>query len=62
MTTLLRLPAVQHRTGLSRSRIYELIAADKFVRPVKLGERVIAFPDNEVDAWIQARLAEREAA
>ena len=62
MTTLLRLPAVKDRTGLSRSKIYELLDADAFPRPVKLSGRVNAWPDNEVDAWIKARLQEREAA
>lgn len=62
MTTLLRLPAVKDRTGLSRSKIYELLDAGAFPKPVKLSGRLNAWPDNEVDAWIKARIAEREAA
>lgn len=62
MTTLLRLPAVKDRTGLSRSRIYELLEAGQFPKPVKLSGRINAWPDNEVAAWIAARIAEREAA
>lgn len=62
MTTLLRLPAVKNRTGLSRSRIYELLEAGQFPKPVKLSGRINAWPDNEVADWIAARIAEREAA
>lgn len=63
MTTLLRLPAVLDRTGLSRSKLYELVQSGQFPRPIKQpGGRLICFADNEVDAWIKARLAEREAA
>lgn len=59
MTTLLRLPAVAEKTGLSRSRIYSLINEGGFPKPVKIGERVAAWPDNEVADWIAARIAER---
>jgi prophage regulatory protein len=62
VTTLLRLPAVQSRTSLSRSRIYELLELGAFPRPVKLSGRINAWPDNEVADWIAARIAEREAA
>lgn len=61
MTTLLRLPVVIERTGLSRSRIYELIAAGEFPEPIKHSERVNVWPDTEVEAWIGKRLAERAA-
>jgi len=62
MTTLLRLDAVKHRTALSRSRIYELLEAGSFPKPVKLSGRINAWPDREIDAWIAERIAEREAA
>jgi prophage regulatory protein len=58
---LLKLPTVIDRTGLSRSRIYVEIAAGKFPLPVKIGERAIAFVEPEIDAWIDARIAERGA-
>jgi prophage regulatory protein len=59
MTRLLRLPEVIERTGLSRSRIYELLDQDGFPRPVKLGERANAWADVEIEDWIQRRLAAR---
>lgn len=57
-----RLPVVLHRTGLSSSEIYRRIAAGTFPRPLKLGPRASAWDCREVDAWIEARLEERQAA
>lgn len=59
--TLERLPKVQTRTGLSRSEIYRRIAAGTFPAPIKLGERASAWPEHEVTAWIDARIAARDA-
>lgn len=60
-STLLRLPQVKSRTGLSRSEIYRRIAAGTFPAPIKLGERASAWPEHEVTAWIEARIAARDA-
>lgn len=58
-----RLPSVKARTGLSRSEIYRRIAANPptFPAPVKLGERASAWNAAEVDNWIVARIAARDA-
>lgn len=58
---LLRLPEVRRRTGISRSELYRRVCAGTFPRPVKLGERASAWAAHEVDAWIAARVAERDA-
>ena len=57
---ILRLPEVITKTGRSRSTLYADIEAGKFPKPVKLGARAIGFVADEVDAWIAARIAERE--
>lgn len=57
--SLLRLAAVQRRTGLSRSMLYRLLAAGAFPRPVKLGHRAVGWPDSEISGWIADRLAAR---
>jgi prophage regulatory protein len=63
MPTLLRQPIVLQKTGLSRSGLYLEIAKGNFPKPVKIGGgRVNAWPENEVDDYIAARIAEREAA
>ena len=61
---LIRLPEALTKTGLSRTRLYLLIAKNEFPQAVKLGlnARAIAFPEDEVDAWIAARIADRQAA
>ncbi len=59
---LLRLPAVLELVPYSKSSIYAMIERGEFVKPVKIGARAIAFPENEVDAWVAAKIAEREAA
>jgi prophage regulatory protein len=59
--TLLRLPQVKARTGLSRSEIYRRVSAGTFPAPVKLGERATAWPEHEVSAWCEARIATRDA-
>jgi len=59
--TLLRLPQVKARTGLSRSEIYRRVIAGNFPAPVKLGERASAWPEHEISAWCLARVAARDA-
>ena len=50
--TILRLPAVLHHTGLSRSSIYLKVNQGIFPRPVKLGKRSIGWMQSEVDQWL----------
>jgi len=53
---VLRLPAVKARTGLSRSTIYLQIAQGAFPRPISLGPRAVGWLDDDVAAWLQARI------
>ena len=63
MQKLLRLPEVIERTSLKRSTIYDLMEKGAFPRPVKIsGARQNAWVESEVDAYVSARIAEREAA
>lgn len=55
MAKLLRLPQVLDRIGLRETRLYQLIGDGSFPAPVKLGARLIAFVEAEVDAWIEAQ-------
>ncbi len=59
MTTFLKLPEVLARTGLSRSKLYEHLDAGQFPKPCKIGERINAWSDAEIEEWMQSRLAER---
>ena len=58
---LLRLPEVERRTGFKRSALYKYVAGGAFPKPVKLG-RATAFVESEVDAWVRARIADRDGA
>jgi prophage regulatory protein len=57
-TRLLRLPAVREATGLGPTKLYELIGAGQFPRPVVLARtcsgkpRTVAWPEHEVRAWL----------
>lgn len=53
--TILRLPAVCKRTGLSRSRVYKLEAEQRFPARVELGPNSVGWYDVEVQAWIESR-------
>lgn len=56
--SLLRLPEVIQRTGLRRATVYREIALGRFPRPVKPTERTAAWPDDEIDEWINDRIRE----
>lgn len=56
-TSVLRLPAVTRRTGLSRSTIYELISAGDFPRQIPLGRRAVGWIEQDIEAWISMRAA-----
>jgi prophage regulatory protein len=60
MKSLLRLPEVRRRVGLSRSEIYRLISLGRFPRGVPLGERIRAWDSDEIQIWIQARIDARD--
>ena len=57
----LRLPEVIDRTGYRRTSIYEKISAGTFPAPIKLGPRVVAWVSEEIDKWMDERVAERDA-
>ena len=58
---LWRLPTVMQKTGRARTTIYDSIRAHTFPRPVSLGGRTVAWSSVEVQDWIDARIAERDA-
>jgi prophage regulatory protein len=57
LNTILRLPAVRHRTGLSRSTIYLRVAQGSFPTPVKLGgARAIGWIEAEIEEWVSKQI------
>ena len=57
--TVLRLPAVKARTGLSRSTIYLRVSQGAFPAPVSLGGRAVGWIEAEVNAWLTAQIEKR---
>jgi len=54
--SILRRKQVEKRTGLSRSTIYLRIQEGSFPRPVNLGVRAVGWLENEIEAWLAARI------
>ncbi len=55
-TTILRLPAVKARTGLSRSTIYLRISEGRFPKAISLGGRAVGWIEAEVNDWLNQQI------
>ena len=51
----LRIDDVVKFTGLSKPSIYRLMREGSFPRPVRLGERAVAWTINDLEQWAQNR-------
>jgi len=58
--TILRLPAVLRERGRSRSTHYLDIQQGLFTRPVAIGARSVGWPEHEVEALNEARIAGKD--
>lgn len=54
---LSRLKEVMARTGLSRSSIYAHIKNGQFPNSILLGERSVAWVDDEISDWIESKIS-----
>ena len=55
-TTILRLPEVKSRTGLSRSTIYLRVKDGTFPAPISLGLRAVGWIDTEIQDWLDTQI------
>ena len=53
---------VAELVGYHPVHIRRLVKAGKFPKPVPLGERAVGYVEDEVLAWQEERVAERDAA
>lgn len=54
---LLRLAGVKLRTGLGKTKLYELMRENKFPRPIHpAGSRLSAWLNSEIDVWIDEQV------
>ncbi|WP_371377723.1 AlpA family transcriptional regulator [Thalassotalea aquiviva] len=58
---LIRLKKVMELTGLSRASVYKFMANDTFPKSVPLGDRAVAWVEQEVTDWVLDKIAERDA-
>lgn len=49
------------RTGLSRSMLYKLLRKDKFPHPTPMSNRAVGWFETDVESWLQASKALRQA-
>ena len=52
----LRLPEVMEETGQRRSSIYAGMEAGTFPKSFKIGERSVAWLEDDIEAWKRAKL------
>ena len=62
MARILRLPAVERRTGLSGDLIALMEERNQFPRRVPLTTRTVGWVEAEIADWIQQRIALRDDA
>lgn len=53
---LLRWPQVEQKVGLSRPRVYALIAQRKFPAPIRISDRASAWLEPEINEWIELKI------
>ena len=58
--TLMRINAVKSLSGISKRHIYLLASKGEFPKPIKLGERSVAWVQDEVETWIENRISQRD--
>jgi len=54
--TVLRLPEVRRRTGLSKSSIYLRVSQGTFPKPISLGARSVGWVESELESWFEQRI------
>ena len=60
-TQLLRLSSVRQQIGLSKPRLYALMQKGQFPKPIKIGERAVAWLQSDIEAWIAERIVASRA-
>ncbi|WP_310610274.1 AlpA family phage regulatory protein [Limnohabitans sp.] len=43
------------RLGFSKATLYRLVKAGDFPPPIRIGERISAWPSDAVDQWLKAQ-------
>ncbi len=59
LSKILRLPQVMDECGLARSTVYLRIKQGLLTKPISLGPRSVGWPQAEIEAINEARIAEK---
>jgi prophage regulatory protein len=59
---LIKLKQVMDCTGLARSTVYKFMADGQFPKPVKLGSKMVAWVESEIQEWVNEKIANRDSA
>tara|TARA_R110000772_G_scaffold111529_1_gene215372 strand:+ start:3933 stop:4118 length:186 start_codon:yes stop_codon:yes gene_type:complete len=57
---LIKLKEVMHMTSLARSTVYKYISDGVFPKPVSLGDRAVAWIEEEIESWIEDKISLRQ--
>ena len=52
---LLDRPAVLERIGFKTSTLYKMMRAGQFPQPIKIGPRIVRWPESEIEAYLADR-------
>ena len=55
--SILRLPKVKERTGLSRATIYLRMQQGSFPNSISLGARAVGWLESDINFWIEEQIA-----
>ena len=55
-TTIIRRKQVEKRVALSKSVLYERMAANQFPKPINLGGRAVGWIESEIEEWLSDRI------
>lgn len=58
---LLRLPEVLAAVGFSESKLYRMITANDFPKPIRIGASS-HWVESEINDWVESQMAIRDAA
>ena len=62
MSGLLSARAVTQQTSLSRVTVWRMVRRGEFPAPVQISKGRIAWPAEEVSAWVSERIQQRDTA
>ena len=58
---IIRMKEVMAKAGIARTNLWRQVKDGQFPAPVSLGARAVGWVESEVDAWIESKIAERDA-